>query len=142
MKKRDRMLLIVYIIIGAAAMLAGLLSDIGRYSSMLFAGGFAFSLSSFLQLVRYWYHMHPENREKYQEKLHQQQIDLKDERKVQLRHRAGYIAWAATIILCFAGAFAASLFQGNAQLVFVLFGAAAAEYVGATVIYKYLCRKM
>lgn len=142
MKKKDRIFWMFYIMAGMVLMVVGLKLDIEYYSTLLFAIGFAFVSNGIVRVVGNWYHMRPENREKYQEKLHQQQINIKDERKIQLRHHAGYIAWAATMVLCFVGAFVMSLFQGYTILVTVLFGLAVAEYVAATVIYKYLCRKM
>ena len=142
MKKKDRIFWVFYIMAGMVIMVVGLKLDIEYYSTLLFAVGFAFVSNGNVRVVRNWYHMRPKKKKKYQEKLHQQQINIKDERKIQLRHHAGYIAWAATMVLCFVGAFVMSLFQGYTILVTVLFGLAVAEYVAATVIYKYLCRKM
>lgn len=142
MQKRDKVFWMIYILAGIVIMIIGINLKAEYYSTLLFAVGFAFVSNGIVRVVGNWYHMRPENREKYQEKLHQQQINIKDERKIQLRHHAGYIAWAATMVLCFVGAFVMSLFQGYTILVTVLFGLAVAEYVAATVIYKYLCRKM
>lgn len=142
MQKKDKVFWMIYILAGIVIMIIGINLKAEYYSTLLFALGFAFAFNGALQLIRSWYHMRPENREKYQEKLHQQQINIKDERKIQLRHHAGYIAWAATMILCFVGAFVMSLFQGYTVLVTVLFGLAVAEYAAAAVIYKYLCRRM
>ena len=142
MQKKDKVFWMIYILAGIVIMIIGINLKAEYYSTLLFAVGFAFVSNGIVRVVGNWYHMRPENREKYQEKLHQQQINIKDERKIQLRHHAGYIAWAATMVLCFVGAFVMSLFQGYTILVTVLFGLAVAEYVAATVIYKYLCRKM
>ena len=142
MKKKDIIFWAVYIIGGIVMMAVGLKLDIEYYSTLLFAIGFSFVTNGLVRAAGNWYHMRPENREEYQEKLRQQQINLKDERKMQLRWRAGYIAWSVTVILCFVGAFVMTLFQGYTVFVALLFGLAVLEYVGATVIYKYLCRKM
>ena len=142
MKKKDRIFLAVYIVAGMVMMAVGLKLDIEYYSTLLFAIGFSFMTNGLVRVVGNWYHMRPENREEYQEKLRRQQINLKDERKMQLRWRAGYIAWSVTMILCFVGAFVMSLFQKYTALVAALFGLAVLEYVAATVIYKHLCRKM
>ena len=96
---------------GMVMMAVGLKLDIEYYSTLLFAIGFSFMTNGLVRVVGNWYHMRPENREEYQEKLRRQQINLKDERKMQLRWRAGYIAWSVTVILCFVGAFVMSLFQ-------------------------------
>ena len=142
MKKKDRIFWAVYIVAGMVMMAVGLKLDIEYYSTLLFAIGLSFMTNGLVRVVGHWYHMRLENREEYQEKLRRQQINLKDERKMQLRWRAGYIAWSVTVILCFAGAFVMSLFQKYTALVAALFGLAVLEYVAATVIYKHLCRKM
>lgn len=142
MKKKDRIFWAVYIVAGMVMMAVGLKLDIEYYSTLLFAIGFSFMTNGLVRVVGNWHHMRPENREEYQEKLRRQQINLKDERKMQLRWRAGYIAWSVTVILCFVGAFVMSLFQKYTALVAALFGLAVLEYVAATVIYKHLCRKM
>ena len=46
------------------------------------------------------------------------------------------------ILRRFVGAFVVSLLNGSVTVTAVLFAVAVAEYVAATVIYKYLCRKM
>ena len=103
MKKKDRIFWAVYIVAGMVMMAVGLKLDIEYYSTLLFAIGFSFMTNGLVRVVGNWYHMRPENREEYQEKLRRQQINLKDERKMQLRWRAGYIAWSVTVILCFVG---------------------------------------
>lgn len=50
-------------------------------------------------LLRNLYWRLPKNREKYAEKQHEQQIDLKDERKIMLRDKSGRIAYQITIYM-------------------------------------------
>ena len=85
MKKKDRIFWAVYIVAGMVMMAVGLKLDIEYYSTLLFAIGFSFMTNGLVRVVGNWYHMRPENREEYQEKLRRQQINLKDERKMQLR---------------------------------------------------------
>lgn len=63
-------------------------------------------------------------------------------RKVQLRNRAGYISWAVTMVACFVASFIAALFRAGTLIVCILAGVAVAEYILATIIYRYLCKKM
>ena len=83
-----------------------------------------------------------ENGEEYRKKVRQQEISLKDERKVPLRNRAGYISWAVTMVACFIASFIAALFRAGTLIVCILAGVAVAEYILATIIYRYLSKKM
>lgn len=111
------------------------------YSTLLFAMGVGLAVNSIVNLLRYYYNTRPENIEAYQEKLHRQSIDLKDERKVQLRNRAGYLTWMIVMTGCFIGSFVAALFQAGSMIVGILAVAAVGQYILATVIYKHLCKK-
>ncbi len=142
MKKNDIIIWGIYIVIGIAMLVIGVTIEVDYYSSMIFSMGVGLTFSSVLQLVRYYYNNRPENVEAYREKVRQQQIDLKDERKVQLRNRAGYITWAITMAACFAGSFMAAVLRADSWVIGVLAGAALGEYIVATIIYKYLCSKM
>ena len=142
MKKNDKIFWAIYLMAGVVMIAVGLKLDIEYYSTLIFAIGVSFAANAVARIAGHWYHMRPGNREKYEEKLRQQQINLKDERKIQLRWRAGYITWCWTLLLCFVGAFVVSLLNGPVTVTAVLFAVAVAEYVAATVIYKHLCRKM
>lgn len=142
MKRNDIIILIAYTIIGVALIIIGLRIQADYYSSLIFAMGFGLSVSSVVQLIRHYYHTRPGNIEAYREKVRQQSIDLNDERKIQLRHRAGYITWAATMILCLMGAIIAAFLHTNPFTVGGLAGLAILEYIVALIIYKSLCSKM
>lgn len=142
MRKSDKIILGIYIVIGIAMIIIGVTMDMDYYSSMIFAMGVGLTSSSVVQFVRHYHNIRPENVEAYDKKRKEQQINLKDERKVQLRNRAGYIAWAITMIGCFAGAFVAAVIRADTWVVGVLTGVAVVEYIMATIIYKFLCTKM
>lgn len=142
MKKSDRIILISYIIIGIVLLISGLTIDVDYYSSLIFAMGFALICSSIAQFIRFHYNTRPENIEAYHEKMRKQSIDLKDERKIQLRNRAGYLTWLVTMIFCFIASFTAALFRAGTVITGAFAGAAVAEFAAATIIYKYLCKRM
>ena len=142
MKNTNKIILAGYIIIGIALVCIGAAIQTDYYSSIIFAMGITLVFSSVLQLVRYYRNTRPENAEEYREKLRQQEINLKDERKIQLRNRAGYLTWAITMVVCFCASFIATLLRAGTLIVCILAGAAIAEYVIATILYKYLCKKM
>ena len=137
MKKSDKIMLAIYIVIGVALVIIGVTIQVDYYSSMIFAMGFALIFSGIMQFVRYYHHI-----EEYRKKVRQQEINLKDERKVQLRNRAGYISWAVTMVACFIASFIAALFRAGTLIVCILAGVAVAEYILATIIYRYLSKKM
>lgn len=142
MKKSDKIILAIYIVIGCALIVIGATIDVDYYSTMIFAMGFGMTFSSILQFVRYYHNTKPENIEAYRSKIHEQEINLKDERKVQLRNRAGYITWMITMVACFVASFIAALFRAGSVIVCILAGVAVVQYIIATIIYKYLCKKM
>ncbi len=142
MKKSNKIILSIYIVIGIALVIIGVNIQVDYYSSMISAMGVALVFSSTLQFVRYYHNTRPGNVEAYREKMHEKEIDLKDERKIQIRSRAGYISWAITMVTCFAASFIAALFHAGTLIVCVLFIAAVAEFILASMIYRYLCKKM
>ncbi len=142
MKKSDRITLGIYIILGIALIIIGIRIQIDYYSTLIFACGVGMTASSVIQFLRFYYNTRPENIEAYEEKLHRQSINLKDERKIQLRNRAGYLTWFIMMAGCFVGSFVAAVLHVGSLAVGILVGAAIAQYVIATIIYKYLCRKM
>lgn len=142
MKKSNKIFLAIYIVIGIALVMIGATIQVDYYSSLIFGMGFALFISSIGQIVRYFYNTRPENVEAYRKKMHRQEIDLKDERKFQLRNRAGYITWAITMVVCFIGSFIAAIFRTGTFIVCILAGVAVAEYIIAIIIYGYLCKKM
>ena len=142
MKKSDKIILGIYIVIGIAMIIIGAVMNVDYYSSIIFAMGVGMTTSSCMQFFRYYHNTRPENVDAYQKRLKEQQIELRDERKVQLRNRAGYLTWAITMIGCFAAAFIAALFRAEAWVVGLLSGLSIVEFVAATIIYKFLCKKM
>ena len=142
MKKSDKIILGIYIVIGIAMIIIGAVMNVDYYSSMIFAMGVGIATSSCIQFLRYYHNTRPGNVDAYQKKLKEQEIELRDERKVQLRNRAGYLTWAITMIGCFAAAFIAALFRAEAWVVGLLSGLSIVEFVAATIIYKFLCKKM
>lgn len=53
-----------------------------------------------------------------------------------------YLTWMTGMAGCFAGSFVAALFHADSLIVGILAGAAVVQYIIATIIYRYLCRRM
>ena len=67
MKKSNKIMLAIYIVIGIALVIIGVTIQVDYYSSMIFAMGFALIFSSILQLVRYYHNTRPEEIHKHRE---------------------------------------------------------------------------
>ncbi len=142
MNKRKNWGVIALFLIGCLLIAAGILLDMEYYSSLMIGCGAAMSLNCLANWIRDYYHNRPENIEAYQKKKKQQDIDLKDERKVYIRYKSGYITWAALMVIYFVAAFVMSLLRVNYVFIIFCFAMAVAHYLVAMVIYKYLCRTM
>ncbi|MDD2957522.1 MAG: hypothetical protein PHR92_03225 [Lachnospiraceae bacterium] len=137
MNKKDKITMVVYIMVGISMMIIGIIIDVDYYSSLIFAMGAGLSLNSIMQFVRYYHNTKPENIESYKEKLRKQNIDLMDERKILLRNKSGYITWAITMVCCFVASFIAALLKSENIVIIILFVIGVAEYVAALIVYKY-----
>ena len=142
MNKREKWGVMVLFLIGCMLAAAGILLDVEYYSSLMVACGAAMSLNCLANWIRNYYHNRPENIEAYQKRKKQQNIDLKDERKIYIRYRSGYITWAVLMVVYFIASFVLSLLRVNYLIICFCFSMAVVHYIMATVIYKYLCKTM
>lgn len=69
MKKSDKIILAIYIIIGIALAIIGITIQEDYYSSIIFAVGVALIFSTIFQFVRYYHNTRPEKIEVYQQKM-------------------------------------------------------------------------
>lgn len=141
MRKKDKMIFSVYCAVGVVLIGAGFFMKNEYYSTLMVSMGFGLLFSTLMQIYRIYRDSRPENIEKTKERQRQRQIDLNDERKIQLRSKAGYLVWFGTMMGCFLASFIAAVLQADSMIVLGLFAAAAVQYIAATVIYQYLCGK-
>ena len=99
MKKSNFWCGLTYALLGLAFLLAGLLWET-RLSSLSVGFGAGMLGYGVTQLARYRKWTRPENAETYREKLEEEQIELRDERKAMLRDRSGRYAWLLGMLLC------------------------------------------
>ena len=143
MKEKDIITSCICIAIGVAMIILGLVLDIEYYyASMLFSMGIGSTAASVAWLIKYIHNTRPENIGAYQEKVREHNINMKDERKNRIRHRAGYITWLITVTAFFIASFIASWLRADKIIIAVLFIAAVLEYIVAWIIYKWLCNRM
>lgn len=95
-------------------------------------------------LYKYFWWNRPENSEIYQEKLDQEYIDLHDERKEQLRNRAGRYAYLvgmgiiAVSILLFYILDALDILPDTGWITIYLYGYLVVQYILGIIIYRWL----
>lgn len=142
MNKRKNWGVIVLFLVGCLLVAAGIVLDIDYYSSLMIGCGAAMSLNCLANWIREYHYNKPENREAYRQKIKKQKIDSKDERKIYIRYKSGYITWAGFMVIYFITAFVLSLLRVNFLVILFCFVMAVVHYLAATVIYKCLCRKM
>lgn len=97
MKKSDLWTGIAMIALGLACLVAVFLNTL---VSSLFAGLFgAFTAPGVAQVYKYLKWSSPKHHDEYQERLEQERIDLRDERKEMLRNKSGRIAYVFGLLL-------------------------------------------
>lgn len=97
MKKSDLWTGIGMIAVGLACLAAVFLNTL---VSSLFAGLFgAFTVPGIMQVYKYCKYTSPKHAAEYRERLEQEQIDLRDERKEMLRNKSGRIAYVFGLLL-------------------------------------------
>ncbi len=138
MKKGNLLILIVYSIVGIAFIPIG--ARMGN--SFILSIGIALSLTNIAQAFIYYRNTRPENIAAYQKKLQESENNRKDERKMQLRYRSGYITWIITMILGCISTFICAVLGLQSEIIIGLAIFSVTEYIVAFVIYRFLCIKM
>lgn len=146
MKKSNLWYGLITIALGLACLKASLFWET-PLSSLLcgFSGGLI--MPGIIQIWKYIKWTRPENAALYQEKLEQEQIDLRDERKEMLRNKAGRYAYLLGLMVCLLGIFVLAVL-GSLGVVehyrlalFVLAAFAVLEYAAGIWFYRRLSRR-
>lgn len=146
MKKSDFWCGVGFVLIGLAGGLAALRWDT-PLGSLLCGFSFALLAPGVLMIWKYRKWGRPENAAAYQEKLEQEQIDLRDERKEMLRNRAGRYAYVLGLLLgCLAIVVCGVLdtlgmIQHGRGLMLFLGVYVLVQYAAGILIYRRLCDK-
>ncbi len=142
MNRKNVLILGAYLILGVVLIAVGLKIDMDYYSTLIFATGFGMAANAAVNLIREYHRTRPENKAAYEQKRKEQMINLKDERKILLRYKAGYRTMQLSVLLCFFGAGILAWLRVDVKIMTVLFVMAVAQYVIASVFYKYFCAKL
>lgn len=98
MKKNNLIAGIIYLLAGFIFLTIALLTDT-RLESLYFGFTGAGIGSGVMMICRYFYWNSPKNRERYQEKLEQEKIELHDELKEKLRDKSGRYAYILGLVV-------------------------------------------
>lgn len=148
MKKRDLWTGLGMIALGVLFLLAALLWETPLES--IFYGLFgAFAAPGTMQVCKYVKWTNPKNAPIYQERLEQERIDLRDERKIMLRDRSGRYAYVLGLLAAALAIFAFAILEalgavGEAEarlMVLTLAGYAVFQLLAGWVIYRMLDKK-
>lgn len=143
MKKKRTVLLSIWCAFGILLFIIGNLLPMAEYySSLTIALGLSAFTCGAILLIFDFRNTRPKNRAAYEKRLREKEAILKDERKIFLRYRAGYITWTSTLVLLLVGTTVASWLQITNRMITLLFAVVVIEYIVGTIIYKYLCKKM
>ena len=140
MKKRDLWTGVVMVLFAALCLLIALVYETPMSSVLCGVPGA-------VQIGRYVKWSKPENAVEYQERLDQQRIDLRDERKEMLRKKAGRYAYLfsllsnAVILFILALLDTLGVIPESRWLILSLAVWLLAQYFAGILIYRLLCRK-
>lgn len=93
MKKSNLLEGIIFILGGTILLCVALLTD-SVLDSLLIGLAFGAICSGIAMTCKYFYWVAPKNKERYQEKIENEKIELHDELKIKLRDRSGRYAYA------------------------------------------------
>ena len=146
MSKNNRNVGLIYMAAGLIGLAASLLIENG-VGSILFGMSFGAMGAAAVMLWKYFYWTRPANTERYKERLEQENIEIHDERKEQLRCRAGRYAYVLGILVCAVTIFVCGILQalgykGEFRTLIIYLGLYMIfQYAAGLVIYRRLCRK-
>ncbi len=142
MKKRDVISLGILFLCGAVFVLLSLFNKELVHGSTIFATGISFMAGAVIAVAKRFYWQRPKNKPTYDKCLHDEKINLNDERKVMLRQKSGqisyiimfYVLTIVNLIFTFAGV--------EKWIILTLWGVILFQYVCGLLVYKNLSAKM
>ena len=101
MKKSDLITGILYVFFGAVCLTAALLTDT-KLDGILWGFAGAGVLPGIMAICKYFYWRSPKNKERYEERMENEQIEQHDELKTKIRDKAGRYAYTLGLqVVCF-----------------------------------------
>ncbi|MGM9942115.1 MAG: hypothetical protein ACI32N_09050 [Bulleidia sp.] len=146
MKKSNLIARILYILFGAGCLIAALVIET-KLEGILWGFAGAGIIPGMVMTGRYVYWNAPENRERYQERLDNEQIEQNDELKTKIRDRAGrYTYNLGLVVICismmvFGILGALEIIDHSRMIVLYLSGYLLFQIIAGIVIFNLLMKK-
>ena len=146
MKKNNLLIGILYMLSGSTCLIIALMFDT-NLDSLLFGFAGAFIAPGIVIVNKYFYWTSPKNRNRYAERLENENIELHDERKEKLRDKSGRYAYLLGLAVI---SFSIVLFSilGNLEaitnyrlIILYLGGYLVFQYIASVVIFRHLNNK-
>ena len=96
MKKSQLINGVIYTVLGLAVLLIAIFTD--TEISILYGIGGALTGPGIAMIARYFYWSSPKNRQRYEERLENERIEMNDELKQKLRDRSGRYAYVLGLV--------------------------------------------
>lgn len=146
MKKSNVIVGLLYVLVGAACLVAALLTET-KLDGILWGFAGAAIMPGIAMICRYFYWSAPENKERYAECLENERIELHDELKTKIRDRAGRHAYnlglliVSCSILVFGILGALELIESARLIVLYLSGYLAFQVIAGIVIFNRIIKQ-
>lgn len=146
MKKSNLLSGLLFLLAGVICLAVALMFDT-KLDNLLFGTSSALIVPGVMTISKYFYWTAPKNRNKYAERLENESIELRDERKEKLRDKSGRYAYLlGLIIISVSILFFSILGQleviSNTKLIILYLGGYFIfQYISGVVIFKYLNNK-
>lgn len=146
MKKSNLHVGLVYLFIGIVCMVIAL-NFKSRLESLLFGFAGAGICSGAVILWKYYYWTRPENRDRYQDKIENKNIELHDERKTILRDKSGRYTYIIGLIVLsvsiviFSIMGSLNIIENTKLIISYLAGFLVFQYITGILIFNYLNKK-
>lgn len=146
MKKSNLIFGVLDVLFGIACLIAALFVE-SKLNGILWGFAGAGIIPGISAVYKYFYWSSPKNKERYQERLGQEQIEIHDELKTKIRDKAGRYTYSlGLIVLCFSilvfGILGAlELISGSRMIVLYLSGYLLFQIIAGIVIFNKLMKK-
>ncbi|MGO3602215.1 MAG: hypothetical protein ACTIOK_02300 [Enterococcus malodoratus] len=148
MKKSTLYTGLVYVLIGVISLLIAITTEF-RLEGLLWGIAGAGICPGFVMIRNYFYWTKPEHKNDYDNRLKNEEIDLKDERKIMLRDKSGRMAYIAMLglqcglMLCFSILSILGYFNPFSKYACVGLGLLVIiQYILGVVVYRRLSKNM
>jgi len=95
-----------------------------------------------VMVCKYFYWSKPENKEAYEERLKNEKINAKDERKVMIRRISGQVMYTFTVIMLAVLTFVLSLIGVDKWVLSMIAAILILEIAGGYIVFRYYSKKM